>query len=127
MLSLSNGWRVLVLSPSTTSTAKPEPYILPAQDKPALSGEEVERKCKSIIDEFLHINDYKVHIGTAHWVLLALALWGVMAQFQFLGALDVSAIREAFPGVFGGILQREHPLRGNALCPEIGDETTLSS
>ncbi|KAL2104182.1 hypothetical protein ACEWY4_001050 [Coilia grayii] len=28
-------------------------------EKPALSEEEMERRCKSIIDEFLHINDYK--------------------------------------------------------------------
>nr|XP_056721138.1 eukaryotic translation initiation factor 4 gamma 3 [Euleptes europaea] len=40
--------------------AKPEIPTYPAQDnKPALSDEEVERKCRSIIDEFLHINDYK--------------------------------------------------------------------
>ncbi|KAI4881286.1 hypothetical protein NFI96_032553 [Prochilodus magdalenae] len=31
----------------------------PATDKPALSEEEMEKKSKSIIDEFLHINDYK--------------------------------------------------------------------
>uniref|UniRef100_A0A8C3PQ02 Eukaryotic translation initiation factor 4 gamma 3 n=1 Tax=Calidris pygmaea TaxID=425635 RepID=A0A8C3PQ02_9CHAR len=31
----------------------------PAQEKPSLSEEEIERKCKSIIDEFLHINDFK--------------------------------------------------------------------
>lgn len=30
------------------------------QDRPAMSEEEVERRSKSIIDEFLHINDYKV-------------------------------------------------------------------
>lgn len=30
------------------------------QEKPSLSDEEIERKCKSIIDEFLHINDFKV-------------------------------------------------------------------
>lgn len=29
-------------------------------DKPALSEEEMEKRSKSIIDEFLHINDYKV-------------------------------------------------------------------
>ncbi|KAI4827908.1 hypothetical protein KUCAC02_031265 [Chaenocephalus aceratus] len=29
------------------------------RDRPALSEEEIERKSKSIIDEFLHINDYK--------------------------------------------------------------------
>ncbi|XP_048375119.1 eukaryotic translation initiation factor 4 gamma 3 isoform X3 [Sphaerodactylus townsendi] len=40
--------------------AKVEIPTYPAQDsKPALSDEEVERKCRSIIDEFLHINDYK--------------------------------------------------------------------
>lgn len=37
---------------------KAEP--LQPQDRPALSEEEVERRSKSIIDEFLHINDYKV-------------------------------------------------------------------
>uniref|UniRef100_A0A3B1KG78 Eukaryotic translation initiation factor 4 gamma 3 n=1 Tax=Astyanax mexicanus TaxID=7994 RepID=A0A3B1KG78_ASTMX len=31
----------------------------PATDKPALSEEEMEKRSKSIIDEFLHINDYK--------------------------------------------------------------------
>uniref|UniRef100_A0A7M4FFS8 Eukaryotic translation initiation factor 4 gamma 3 n=1 Tax=Crocodylus porosus TaxID=8502 RepID=A0A7M4FFS8_CROPO len=40
-------------------TAKPETATAPVQDKPSLSEEEMERKCKSIIDEFLHINDYK--------------------------------------------------------------------
>lgn len=38
---------------------KPEPAA-PAVDKPSLSVEEIERKSKSIIEEFLHINDYKV-------------------------------------------------------------------
>uniref|UniRef100_A0A671YHQ8 Eukaryotic translation initiation factor 4 gamma 3 n=1 Tax=Sparus aurata TaxID=8175 RepID=A0A671YHQ8_SPAAU len=37
---------------------KPEP-VVQTPDRPALSEEEVERKSKSIIDEFLHINDYK--------------------------------------------------------------------
>ncbi|GAB1289120.1 Eukaryotic translation initiation factor 4 gamma 3 [Apodemus speciosus] len=39
--------------------AKSEMCAVPAPDKPALSEEEVERKAKSIIDEFLHINDFK--------------------------------------------------------------------
>lgn len=34
-------------------------------EKPVLSEEEVERKSKSIIDEFLHINDYKVQRHSA--------------------------------------------------------------
>uniref|UniRef100_A0A803VSW7 Eukaryotic translation initiation factor 4 gamma 3 n=2 Tax=Ficedula albicollis TaxID=59894 RepID=A0A803VSW7_FICAL len=40
-------------------SAKPEAPPAPVQEKPALSEEEIERKCKSIIDEFLHINDFK--------------------------------------------------------------------
>ncbi|KAM9409761.1 eukaryotic translation initiation factor 4 gamma 3 isoform 2-T2 [Pholidichthys leucotaenia] len=39
-------------------SVKPEPVVQTA-DRPALSEEEMERKSKSIIDEFLHINDYK--------------------------------------------------------------------
>ncbi|KAF7658491.1 hypothetical protein LDENG_00012280 [Lucifuga dentata] len=38
--------------------AKPEP-VAQTPDRPAISEEEMERKSKSIIDEFLHINDYK--------------------------------------------------------------------
>ncbi|XP_060540512.1 eukaryotic translation initiation factor 4 gamma 3 isoform X14 [Pantherophis guttatus] len=38
---------------------KSEAPVPHPQEKPGLSDEEIERKCKSIIDEFLHINDYK--------------------------------------------------------------------
>ncbi|XP_021565526.1 eukaryotic translation initiation factor 4 gamma 3 isoform X2 [Carlito syrichta] len=41
------------------SVAKPDISTTSASDKPALSEEEMERKSKSIIDEFLHINDFK--------------------------------------------------------------------
>ncbi|XP_037684207.1 eukaryotic translation initiation factor 4 gamma 3 isoform X17 [Choloepus didactylus] len=41
------------------SVAKPEAPTTSAPDRPALSEEEMERKSKSIIDEFLHINDFK--------------------------------------------------------------------
>lgn len=34
----------------------------PSSDKTALTEEDMERRSKSIIDEFLHINDYKVCI-----------------------------------------------------------------
>ncbi|XP_023796072.1 eukaryotic translation initiation factor 4 gamma 3 isoform X1 [Cyanistes caeruleus] len=40
-------------------SAKPEAPPAPVQEKPSLSEEEIERKCKSIVDEFLHINDFK--------------------------------------------------------------------
>ncbi|XP_051844287.1 eukaryotic translation initiation factor 4 gamma 3 isoform X9 [Antechinus flavipes] len=40
-------------------TAKPDVATAPIPEKPMLSEEEMERKSKSIIDEFLHINDFK--------------------------------------------------------------------
>uniref|UniRef100_A0A8C8ITY1 Eukaryotic translation initiation factor 4 gamma, 3a n=1 Tax=Oncorhynchus tshawytscha TaxID=74940 RepID=A0A8C8ITY1_ONCTS len=36
-----------------------KPVVAQSPDRPALSEEEMERKSKAIIDEFLHINDYK--------------------------------------------------------------------
>uniref|UniRef100_A0A665XFB1 Eukaryotic translation initiation factor 4 gamma, 3a n=2 Tax=Echeneis naucrates TaxID=173247 RepID=A0A665XFB1_ECHNA len=44
--------------PSVTED-KTEPERSRFRDRPTLSEEEIERKSKSIIDEFLHINDYK--------------------------------------------------------------------
>ncbi|XP_056304697.1 eukaryotic translation initiation factor 4 gamma 3 [Danio aesculapii] len=46
-------------SQSRESDVKLEALSGPSPDKPALSEEEMERRSKSIIDEFLHINDYK--------------------------------------------------------------------
>lgn len=67
-----------LLSPPSQSSAKSEVPIPHPQEKPALSEEEIERKCKSIIDEFLHINDYKVNevVGGNNVLLfLQLGLW----------------------------------------------------
>lgn len=36
--------------------------------RPAMSEEEVERRSRSIIDEFLHINDYKVPKRDGHFL-----------------------------------------------------------
>ncbi|XP_033015267.1 eukaryotic translation initiation factor 4 gamma 3 isoform X12 [Lacerta agilis] len=62
-------------------TAKPEISTSPAQEKPALSEEEIERKCKSIIDEFLHINDYK----EAMQCVEELSIPGVLPVFVQVG------------------------------------------
>ncbi|XP_075850871.1 eukaryotic translation initiation factor 4 gamma 3 isoform X14 [Microcebus murinus] len=43
----------------TRESVKAEISAGSASDKPALSEEEMEKKSKSIIDEFLHINDFK--------------------------------------------------------------------
>lgn len=50
-------------------TAKAEPVASP--ERAAMSEEEVERRSRSIIDEFLHINDYKVPECLTHQ-----QLWG---------------------------------------------------
>lgn len=41
-------------------TVKQEPAPPAASPKPALSEEELEKKSKAIIEEYLHINDMKV-------------------------------------------------------------------
>nr|XP_051713947.1 eukaryotic translation initiation factor 4 gamma 3 isoform X10 [Oryctolagus cuniculus] len=46
-------------SKARESVVKPETSAMSVPDKPSLSEDEVERKSKSIIDEFLHINDFK--------------------------------------------------------------------
>ncbi|KAK2885631.1 hypothetical protein Q8A67_016468 [Cirrhinus molitorella] len=46
-------------SQSRESAVKLEVLSGPSPDKPTLTEEEMERRSKSIIDEFLHINDYK--------------------------------------------------------------------
>uniref|UniRef100_A0A6Q2WWU5 Eukaryotic translation initiation factor 4 gamma, 3a n=1 Tax=Esox lucius TaxID=8010 RepID=A0A6Q2WWU5_ESOLU len=40
-------------------TVKAEPVVSQSPDKPPISEEDMEKKSKAIIDEFLHINDYK--------------------------------------------------------------------
>ncbi|KAK7128847.1 hypothetical protein R3I94_017167 [Phoxinus phoxinus] len=46
-------------SQSRESAVKLEVLSGPSPDKPALTEENMERRSKAIIDEFLHINDYK--------------------------------------------------------------------
>uniref|UniRef100_A0A7N6AYY1 Eukaryotic translation initiation factor 4 gamma, 3a n=1 Tax=Anabas testudineus TaxID=64144 RepID=A0A7N6AYY1_ANATE len=50
--------RPSVTEDKTEPELKPEP-VVQVPDRPALSEEEIERKSKAIINEFLHINDYK--------------------------------------------------------------------
>lgn len=45
------------------SSVKQEPAPPAASPKPMLSEEELEKKSKAIIEEYLHINDMKVRRG----------------------------------------------------------------
>ncbi|XP_051967504.1 eukaryotic translation initiation factor 4 gamma 3-like [Xyrauchen texanus] len=46
-------------SGATETTVKSEPLVTDVSEMHVLTEEDIERKSKSIIDEFLHINDYK--------------------------------------------------------------------
>ncbi|XP_051957506.1 eukaryotic translation initiation factor 4 gamma 3 isoform X1 [Xyrauchen texanus] len=46
-------------SRATETKVKSEPLVTNVSENPVLTEEDIERKSKSIIDEFLHINDYK--------------------------------------------------------------------
>lgn len=50
----------VVPDPCSLLTVKQEPAPPAASPKPALSDEELEKKSKAIIEEYLHINDMKV-------------------------------------------------------------------
>ncbi|XP_010880080.3 eukaryotic translation initiation factor 4 gamma 3 isoform X6 [Esox lucius] len=47
------------LSRAREPAVKAEPVVSQSPDKPPISEEDMEKKSKAIIDEFLHINDYK--------------------------------------------------------------------
>lgn len=53
---LGAGQRLILVLPSV----KQEPAAPAASPKPTLSEEELEKKSKAIIEEYLHINDMKV-------------------------------------------------------------------
>lgn len=53
----------VVPDPCSLLAVKQEPAPPAASPKPALSEEELEKKSKAIIEEYLHINDMKVRRG----------------------------------------------------------------
>uniref|UniRef100_A0A8C9U7G4 Eukaryotic translation initiation factor 4 gamma 3 n=1 Tax=Scleropages formosus TaxID=113540 RepID=A0A8C9U7G4_SCLFO len=55
----SAGEKADVDSSKAREPGKSRKQTSPPQDKALLSEEDMERRCRSIIDEFLHINDYK--------------------------------------------------------------------
>ncbi|XP_008588928.1 PREDICTED: eukaryotic translation initiation factor 4 gamma 3 isoform X3 [Galeopterus variegatus] len=73
------------------SVVKSEIVALSAPDKPALSEEEMERKSRSIIDEFLHINDFKEAMQCVE-ELSALGLLHVFVRVGVESTLERSQI-----------------------------------
>ena len=60
---MMDGSLLWCLTCSLSPTVKPERAATPtpAVSKPALSEEEMEKKSNAIIEEYIHINDLKVH------------------------------------------------------------------
>uniref|UniRef100_A0ABM5EK24 Eukaryotic translation initiation factor 4 gamma 3 isoform X3 n=1 Tax=Pogona vitticeps TaxID=103695 RepID=A0ABM5EK24_9SAUR len=111
-------------------TAKPEVTASPAQEKPALSEEEIERKCKSIIDEFLHINDYKEAMQCVE-ELNVLGALPVFVQVGVESTLERSQITRDHLGqllyqlVHSGKLSKHDFFKGFADTLEMADDMAI--
>uniref|UniRef100_A0A8D3DIT2 Eukaryotic translation initiation factor 4 gamma 3 n=1 Tax=Scophthalmus maximus TaxID=52904 RepID=A0A8D3DIT2_SCOMX len=108
---------------------KPEP-VVPTPDRPALLEDEIERKSKSIIDEFLHINDYKEAIQCVN----ELDLGSQLHRFVRVGVestLERSQITRDHMGQLlfqllqQGILPRDQFYKGFADTLEQADDMSI--
>ncbi|CAJ1050159.1 LOW QUALITY PROTEIN: eukaryotic translation initiation factor 4 gamma 3 [Xyrichtys novacula] len=108
---------------------KPEP-VVPTPDRPALSEEEVERKSKSIIDEFLHINDYKeavqcvdeLQLGSQLHVFVHVGVESTLERSQItrdhMGQLFFQLLQQ-------GLLPRPQFIKGFAETLEQADDVAI--
>uniref|UniRef100_A0A8C9Z4T8 Eukaryotic translation initiation factor 4 gamma 3 n=1 Tax=Sander lucioperca TaxID=283035 RepID=A0A8C9Z4T8_SANLU len=108
---------------------KPEP-VVQTPDRPALSEEEIERKSKSIIDEFLHINDYKeavqcvdeLDLGSQLHVFVRVGVESTLERSQItrdhMGQLFFQLLQQ-------NILSRPHFLKGFADTLEQADDMAI--
>ncbi|XP_010160155.1 PREDICTED: eukaryotic translation initiation factor 4 gamma 3, partial [Eurypyga helias] len=111
-------------------SAKPEAPPAPAQEKPSLSEEEIERKCKSIIDEFLHINDFKEAMQCVE-ELSAQSLLPVFVRVGVESTLERSQITRDHMGqllhqlVQSGKLSKQDFFKGFADTLEMADDMAI--
>ncbi|XP_077046326.1 eukaryotic translation initiation factor 4 gamma 3 isoform X8 [Agelaius phoeniceus] len=110
--------------------AKPEVPPAPAQEKPSLSEEEIERKCKSIIDEFLHINDFKEAMQCVE-ELSAQSLLPVFVRVGVESTLERSQITRDHMGqllhqlVHSGKLSKQEFFKGFSETLEMADDMAI--
>ncbi|XP_078095250.1 eukaryotic translation initiation factor 4 gamma 3-like isoform X11 [Mustelus asterias] len=91
----------------TKENVKPEVFPADASPRPNLSEEEMEKKSKSIIDEFLHINDYKEALQCVD-ELNSLNLLHVFVRVGVESTLERSQItREHMGQLFYQLIQSE--------------------
>ncbi|NXQ57635.1 IF4G3 factor, partial [Anthoscopus minutus] len=111
-------------------SAKPEVPPAPVQEKPSLSEEEIERKCKSIIDEFLHINDFKEAVQCVE-ELSAQNLLPVFVRVGVESTLERSQITRDHMGqllhqlVQSGKLSKQDFFKGFSETLEMADDMAI--
>ncbi|XP_015152755.2 eukaryotic translation initiation factor 4 gamma 3 isoform X9 [Gallus gallus] len=111
-------------------SAKPEAPPAPVQEKPLLSEEEIERKCKSIIDEFLHINDFKEAMQCVE-ELSAQSLLPVFVRVGVESTLERSQITRDHMGqllhqlVQSGKLSKQDFFKGFSDTLEMADDMAI--
>ncbi|NXH19850.1 IF4G3 factor, partial [Bucco capensis] len=111
-------------------SVKPEAPPAPAQEKPSLSEEEIERKCKSIIDEFLHINDFKEAVQCVE-ELSAQGLLPVFVRVGVEATLERSHITREHLGhllhhlVQAGKLSKQDFFKGFSETLELADDMAI--
>ncbi|NXB96588.1 IF4G3 factor, partial [Vidua chalybeata] len=110
--------------------AKPEVPPAPVQEKPSLSEDEIERKCKSIIDEFLHINDFKEAMQCVE-ELSAQNLLPVFVRVGVESTLERSQITRDHMGqllhqlVHSGKLSKQDFFKGFSETLEMADDMAI--
>uniref|UniRef100_G1N5S2 Uncharacterized protein n=1 Tax=Meleagris gallopavo TaxID=9103 RepID=G1N5S2_MELGA len=111
-------------------SAKPEAPPAPVQEKPSLSEEEIERKCKSIVDEFLHINDFKEAMQCVE-ELSAQSLLPVFVRVGVESTLERSQITRDHMGqllhqlVQSGKLSKQDFFKGFSDTLEMADDMAI--
>ncbi|KAM4885916.1 eukaryotic translation initiation factor 4 gamma 3 isoform 1-T1 [Sylvia borin] len=115
---------------SSSVLTKPEAPPAPVQEKPSLSEEEIERKCRSIIDEFLHINDFKEAVQCVE-ELSAQNLLPVFVRVGVESTLERSQITRDHMGqllhqlVQSGKLSKQDFFKGFAETLEMADDMAI--
>uniref|UniRef100_A0A674F758 Eukaryotic translation initiation factor 4 gamma 3 n=1 Tax=Salmo trutta TaxID=8032 RepID=A0A674F758_SALTR len=107
-----------------------KPVVAQSPDIPALSEEEMERKSKAIIDEFLHINDYKEAVQCVNELDLSSQLH-VFVRVGVESTLERSQITRDHMGqllfqlVHQGTLPKPQFFKGFADTLELADDMAI--
>ncbi|NXT22502.1 IF4G1 factor, partial [Syrrhaptes paradoxus] len=111
-------------------TIKQEPAPLAASLKPALSDEELEKKSKAIIEEYLHINDMKEALQCVQELGSPSSLY-IFVQNGIESTLERSTISREHMGVLlcqlvkAGTLSREQYYKGLREILEVAEDMEI--